>query len=973
MKYRNFKRGNITEKSRKTLRKFFLLVLLMTTIPLFAQDLDLAKKLYQDGFYNASMEEARKFLSINPNSFRKGEALILMGDIYRKRNKKVNALSYYQKALSLSYFPDKDLALDRIGKLYMEEGKFDAARKYFLRISREFPFSSLVPESFYWIGETYLAENNYKKAEEYFHRLILLYPGSDFVKYAHYSLGYALFQEKEFEQALKEVEEIEKTFADPDLEGKAKILKARIYIAKKDFPSALSLLEELAKTSFAEEANFWIGEVYRKNEDFTRAREYFHKVLRYKNPSTGGSALFYLGWMDYEEGKQDSALKYFSRLLDTYPASTYRQSSLFYLGKIFKNKKNYPKARKYFALLLSEGKGIWAQRAYISLAKLMKEEGKSKEAIEFLGKFSEKFPGSSLTPEALYQLSLWLSKDSPDKSIAIYEKIKARFPDFAGMPTVLYNLGVLHFNQGNYFESARNFESLRKDFPRSSLVSDSLYWLARCYLEMGYFSRALGFLEEFEKKFPNSSLYAESFLIKALVYEKMGNLDNAINTLKEITKLNSKLVPQALIKMGDLYAKKGDFSEARKTYQKILQTFPRDSLAPQAYYNLAYTFYREGKLLQAASLFNSLGDKYPKSSLIPDAYYLAGWSYFRKGDYEKAREKFQEVLAKFPASSVVPRSILGMGDSYYNQGNFVKAKDWYQKLVDKYPEAKESSVALISLYNTYVQTEEMDTAIGFLKKYIEEKPQGEFADYSLLQLALYYMRKEDYPRATALLEKLKKEFPKSHLLPDSYYWLGRMYRDMKEFRKAEENFRPLYTSGKDNPWKEEAMLEVANMYYQEGNQEQALRLYSDFEKLFPDSPFLPRAWLNQGKIYLHLKQGDKALTIFRKIMASQASQKIKIEAEYSIAQILEQRGEKEKAAFEYLKLTYLFPAFGKRVKESLQKSARLLEEAGKYSEAVQVYKKLLSYGEDREKILQKIEELKKKSGKAEEKKEEGVK
>lgn len=168
-----------------------------------------------------------------------------------------------------------------------------------------------MPESFYWIGETYLAENNYKKAEEYFHRLILLYPGSDFVKYAHYSLSYALFKEKEFEQALKEIEEIEKTFTDPDLEGKARILKARIYIEKNDFPAALSLLEGLAKTSFAEEANFWIGEVYRKNEDFTQARKYFHKVLQYKNPSTGDSALFYLGWMDYEEGKQDSALKFF--------------------------------------------------------------------------------------------------------------------------------------------------------------------------------------------------------------------------------------------------------------------------------------------------------------------------------------------------------------------------------------------------------------------------------------------------------------------------------------------------------------------------------------------------------------------------------------------------------------------------------------------------------------------------------------
>ena len=158
------------------------------------------------------------------------------------------------------------------------------------------------------------------------------------------------------------------------------------------------------------------------------------------------------------------------------------------------------------------------------------------------------------------------------------------------------------------------------------------------------------------------------------------------------------------------------------------------------------------------------------------------------------------------------------------------------------------------------------------------------------------------------------------------------------------------------------MLEVANMYYLKGEQRQALSLYENFEKSFPNSPFLPHAWLKQGEIYLKLEEDDKALSIFQRIMGSEATAKIKIEAEDSIARILEKRGEKEKAAFEYLKLTYLFPAFEERVKDSLKKAAQLLEEVEKYTEAIQVYKKLLNYEEDKGEILKKIEELRRRSG-----------
>ncbi|MCD6219693.1 tetratricopeptide repeat protein, partial [Candidatus Calescamantes bacterium] len=352
--------------------KLLLCLMLISIVnhPLFSQDLDLAKKLYQDGFYSASIEEAEKFLSFHPYSLREGEALILIGDGYRMKGDLSRALTYYLKASSLAYFADKDLALDRIGKLYMEEGKFNLARKYFLKVIEKFPSSPLIPESLYWIGETYFEEENYSEAEEYFHRLIFLYPESDFVKYAHYSLGYAYFNEGKLSEALEEVEKVEKEFKDPDLQGKAEILKARIYMEKKEFPSALSLLEKLAKTNLKEEANFWIGEIYRRNEDYIRARDYFLKVLESKTPLFVDGALFSLGWMDYKMGKLDSAFNLFSKLITNYPDSKYRKGARFYSGKILQKKKNFKKASEYFSSLI-EGKDIWSQRAYISLARVM--------------------------------------------------------------------------------------------------------------------------------------------------------------------------------------------------------------------------------------------------------------------------------------------------------------------------------------------------------------------------------------------------------------------------------------------------------------------------------------------------------------------------------------------------------------------------------------------------------------------------
>jgi outer membrane protein assembly factor BamD (BamD/ComL family) len=194
--------------------------------------------------------------------------------------------------------------------------------------------------------------------------------------------------------------------------------------------------------------------------------------------------------------------------------------------------------------------------------------------------------------------------------------------------------------------------------------------------------------------------------------------------------------PSKILEKGDKFIANSEFENAIKTYQKIIDKFPDDSLTRTAKYNIAWIELDDkNDYSRGFELLNTIAEKYPetligqsakediqkfpkwlmlKSSelrsdttiseaistidylisefndnpIIPEALYLKGNIYLNdKKDFYRAINTYLEIIHKYKGSSFESMSQFMIGYIYANvQTNIPKAKIAYQTFLQNYPE-----------------------------------------------------------------------------------------------------------------------------------------------------------------------------------------------------------------------------------------------------------------------------------------------
>jgi outer membrane protein assembly factor BamD (BamD/ComL family) len=194
--------------------------------------------------------------------------------------------------------------------------------------------------------------------------------------------------------------------------------------------------------------------------------------------------------------------------------------------------------------------------------------------------------------------------------------------------------------------------------------------------------------------------------------------------------------PEKLLEKGDKYIANTEIEKATKSYKKLIDEFPNDSLAQTAQYNIAWILLdNKNEYSRGFELLNEITVDYPETligksakediqnfpkwlmikstelrsdttvneaigtieylikefkdhSIIPEALYLKGNIYLNdKKDFYRALNTYQEIVYKYKGSSFESMSQFMIGYIYANvQINIPKAKVAYQTFLQNYPE-----------------------------------------------------------------------------------------------------------------------------------------------------------------------------------------------------------------------------------------------------------------------------------------------
>lgn len=207
---------------------------------------------------------------------------------------------------------------------------------------------------------------------------------------------------------------------------------------------------------------------------------------------------------------------------------------------------------------------------------------------------------------------------------------------------------------------------------------------------------------------------------------------------------------------------------------------------------------------------------------------------FSKGAYSKAIETYTNIVNKYPESSYAPASQykIGLINHLYLK-NIQKAMNAYATLMLLYPDSKEVIMARQDRADIYIALGDYRKAIGEYQ-WLMKNSGGRERDNFQYQMAMVYLKLNDIKQARIELHEIIKNPLDSPLAPQVYYQIANTHYlegDYQEAIKAYEKTASLYPK---SPYASEAMLGKIICIEEEGNLTEAVRLYIELEKSYPN-------------------------------------------------------------------------------------------------------------------------------------------
>lgn len=114
-------------------------------------------------------------------------------------------------------------------------------------------------------------------------------------------------------------------------------------------------------------------------------------------------------------------------------------------------------------------------------------------------------------------------------------------------------------------------------------------------------------------------------------------------------------------------------------------------------YAFAYKEFKEGRYEEARKHFQKFLETYPKAEYTDNAQFWLGECYYVEGKYEKAILEYEKVIKNFPNSDKVPPALLKQALSFLSLKDKASAKLILQQVIKDYPNTNQARIARAKL------------------------------------------------------------------------------------------------------------------------------------------------------------------------------------------------------------------------------------------------------------------------------------
>jgi len=762
----------------------------------------MAKKAYEDGFYEVALGMLDKFAKDFPDSAKTAEARLLEGQSYFNLGRYMEALSALEalqvdpKAASL-----KDAIYFWLAELHFKANNFEKAVVFYQKLINDFPSSSYVPAAYYSLGWSFSYLGKYSQALESLKSLLDKFPNEPQSKDAAFKLIECLYNLKKYPELKDKVKSVLKLYANDTL----RLPYLYFYLAESEYyldnfneaardylKSAQAFKDELARAL----AKLGLAWSYLKLKKYDEAEEVFAGIR--KNILDQKSLdILILGQavLMSQSNRVYEAKKLYQQLIDASDDPLMRLQA--YIGKAdaFYNLAEYAQAVKAYEEGLKDaakaGKQINGSTELLAklrynLARAYIKEGAFKPGITLF----EDISGQSSDPDtkinALCQVAdAYQEEGDYLKAEEVYSGILKEFPGSSFADYALYQTGLSQLKRLDYASAIASFKLLPKNYPQSKFLEGAAYSLGAAYFQEKDYASSSETLTRFKDEFKGSKLSGQAIFMLGLSFLNSGRIDEALGIFKDISRQyagESELIQKAEYEIADCYYKLGREKEALGQFKLLRAKYPDSKITPEIMWWLGQYYYRLNDLNLAARYFSSLAKEYPDNSLAGDALYALGLVFRDENKLDQAVDNFKMALKKFKEGESRDEVVLAVADIYAQQGKLEEAINQYKQVIETSPDS--GSLLFPRIAKCYYKIQDYDQAKLFYQKALESAEPKDAGDIRFGLAEVYEAKNELEAAIDTYLKAADDYSDDAQLSARAFLRAAKLYEDKDDFRRA---------------------------------------------------------------------------------------------------------------------------------------------------------------------------------------------
>ena len=385
----------------------------------------------------------------------------------------------------------------------------------------------------------------------------------------------------------------------------------------------------------------------------------------------------------------------------------------------------------------------------------------------------------------------------------------------------------------------------------------------------------------------------------------------------------------------------GLYADAAREYKQFIINYPTSKRLPDAMLRVGQAYARAEQYDHALEALQQFIDRYPGHIDVIVAMRVRANALSQLGEHTRAGAAYREVHAAYPASTNAPQDLLSAGENYHKGGALPDAGAAYRQLTEQYPKSSLINEATFNLGRVLLEESRTEEALEQFRTLVERPGPSKRKPDALLEMGNIALSRDNLTEAERIFANLRAGYPATPAAQNSHLITGAWHAGKNDWASAEKTYNNALAKIPNNTRRQQALLGSANAKRKLGKSESALQRYASFLRAYPKSPFHAHALIGYGRTFADLKNYRNALDAFKNLQEKYPDADISIQAYGDIGNLWRALGMHQKALTAYQ--TYLT-----RIQSPIEKAnarlqiAQLCEDLHWYDLAAENYRTLIN-------------------------------